>query len=481
MGLRKEEEFKAGLRDGRAVYSKGERVDDVTNHPDLGICCEHVALDYRLAEDPDHRDLFVYEDEDGELSSRYFKKPAGTEDLLNRREMIERSTRLGGSVVLLIKEIGTDALFALDLVSRMVDAKAGTNYGGRVAAFHRKCRREDLALAVAQTDAKGDRSLLPSQQEHPDYYVHIVEERSDGIVVRGAKAHTTNSPFVDYLIVIPTRAIGEADSEYAVAFAVPVGAEGVKLIASPFGSPEPSRFHHPVSSRHRLVDTLTVFDDVFIPNENVFLKGEWQAAGFLANTFVEFHRFTAVSYKPPLCDMFIGAAALLAEYNGIEKPSHVRDKLTKLIAWTETVRGLGRAAAFDCRITDHGLAVPNVILTNLAKYYFASNYHQAVCWVQDIAGGLVVTGPSEEDLENPDISKYIERVLGGARGVATDDRLRAFNLVRDLTASDFGGYNELLSIHAEGSLEAQKITILRDYDIDRCKQLALQVIADSKE
>ena len=249
MGLRKEQEFKAGLRDGRAVYSKGERVDDVTNHPDLGICCEHVALDYRLPEDPEQRDLFVYEDENGELSSRYFKKPSCTEDLLNRREMIERSTRLGGSVVLLIKEIGTDALFALDLVSRVVDAKAGTNYGERVAAFHRKCRREDLALAVAQTDAKGDRSLLPSQQEHPDYYVHVVEERSDGIVVRGAKAHTTNSPFVDYLIVIPTRAIGEADSEYAVAFAVPVGAEGVKLIASPFGSPEPSRFHHPVSSR----------------------------------------------------------------------------------------------------------------------------------------------------------------------------------------------------------------------------------------
>ena len=480
MGLRTEEEFKQGLRDGRTVYAEGESVADVTVHSDLGIGCQHVALDYRLAEDPEHRDLFTYDDEEGERSSRYFKKPADTQDLLNRREMIETSTRLGGSVVLLIKEIGTDALFALDLVSRQVDEKAGTQYGERVAAFHSKCRREDLSLAVAQTDAKGDRSLQPSQQEHPDYYVHIVEERSDGIVVRGAKAHTTNSPFVDFLIVIPTRAIGADDAPYAVAFAVPVNAEGVKLIASPFGSPEPSRFHHPISSRHRLVDTLTIFDDVFIPHEHVFLKGEWQAAGLLANTFVEFHRFTAVSYKPPLCDMFIGAAALLAEYNGIEKPSHVRDKLMKLIAWTETVRGLGRAAAFDCRITDHGVAVPDIVLTNLAKYYFANNYHQAVCWVQDIAGGLVVTGPSEKDLANPETKAYIERFLGGAKGVSTEDRLRAFNLVRDLTASDFGGYNQLLSIHAEGSLETQKITIFRDYDIDRCKQLALGAIAESK-
>ena len=478
MGLRSAADYKSDLRDGRIVFCEGEQVDDVTSHPDLGIAVEHAALDFRLAEDPEHKDLFTFRDESGELSSRYYKRPAGPEDLLNRREMIERSTRLGGSVVLLIKEIGTDALFALDVVSRQVDEKFDTEYNTRVATYHAHCKKEDLSLAVAQTDAKGDRSLLPSQQEHPDYYVHIVEEKEDGIVVRGAKAHTTCSPYVDDLIVLPTRAIGEGDADYAVAFATPVNADGVKLIASPFGSPEPSRFHHPVSSRHRLVDTLTVFDDVFVPTERVFLKREWPFAGVLANTFVEFHRFTAVSYKPPLCDLFIGAAALLAEYNGIERASHVREKLVKLIAYTETIRGLSRAAAHDCRITDFGLAVPDVVITNLAKYFFANNYHQAVCWVQDIAGGLVVTGPSERDLENPETRPYIDRFLGGKRGVSTKDRLRAFNLVRDLTASDFGGYNEFLAIHAEGSLEAQKITIFRDYDIDRCKELAKELIRE---
>jgi aromatic ring hydroxylase len=225
-----------------------------------------------------------------------------------------------------------------------------------------------------------------------------------------------------------------------------------------------------------MVDTLTIFDEVLVPWERVFLEGETQFAGTLANTFVEFHRFTAVSYKPPLCDLLIGAAALMAEYNGIEKASHVREKLMKLIAYAETVRGLSLAAAYDCRLAPNGTAVPNIVQTNLAKYHFASNYHQAVCWVQDIAGGLVVTGPAEEDLENPDTKGYIERLLGGKKGVPTRDRLRAFNLVRDLTASDFGGYNELLAIHAEGSLEAQKITIYRDFDLQRCKQLAKEAI-----
>jgi aromatic ring hydroxylase len=477
MGLRSAAEYKAGLDDGRVIYYRGEQIGHVAEHDDLGIAVSHVALDFDLAEDPAHQELFAWEDEaSGELCSRYFKSPTGTEDLLKRREMIEVSTRLGSAVVLLIKEIGTDALFALDLVSRVVDEKAGTQYHSRVKAFHDYCKKEDRSLAVAQTDVKGDRSLLPSEQEHPDYYVHIVEERDDGIVVRGAKAHTTCAPYVDELIVLPTRAIKEEDASYAVSFAVPVNTPGVKLIASPFGSPPANEFHHPVSSKHRMIDTLTIFDDVFVPNERVFLKGEWLAAGYLANTFVEFHRFTAASYKPPLCDMFIGAAALLAEYNGIEKASHVREKITKLITYTETVRGLTRAAAFDCRVTDFGLAVPNIVLTNLAKYHFANNYHQAVAWVQDIAGGLVVTGPDELDVLSEETGPYIKHFLGGKQGIPTEDRLRAFNLVRDLTASTFGGYNELLAIHAEGSLETQKITILRDYDVERCKDLAREAI-----
>jgi aromatic ring hydroxylase len=477
MGLRSAEEYKDGLRDGRIVYYRGERVRDVVSHEDLGIGVEHVSLDFRLAEEAQHRELMTCMDlKLGERVSRYFKTPTDAGDLLNRREMIERSTRLGGSVVLLIKEIGSDGLFALDLVSRQVDKERGTDYNERVRAFHTKCKKKDLSLAVAQTDAKGDRSLLPAQQEHQDYYVHIAEERQDGVVVRGAKAHTTCAPYVDELIVLPTRALREEDASCAVAFAVPVNAPGVKLIASPFGSPPVSQFHHPISSRHRMIDTLTIFDNVFVPNERVFLKGEWPYAGVLANTFVEFHRFTAISYKPPLCDLLIGAAALLAYYNGIDKASHVREKLTKLIAWTETVRGLSRAAAHDCRLAENGTAVPNIVYTNLAKFHFASTYHQAVCWVQDIAGGLVVTGPSEEDLQNPETRPYIERFLGGRKGVAAEDRLKAFNLVRDLTASTFGGYNELLAIHAEGSLETQKITILRDYDLMRCVELAKRAI-----
>ena len=442
-------------------------------HPELRAGAEHTALDYHLAEDEAHRDLFTAICPDsGDRVSRYFLPPANTEDLLKRREMIETSTREGSGVVLLIKEIGTDALFSLRLVARQIDEKYGTGYLDRVKNYHAECRDRDLSMAVAQTDAKG-RPQPPAVPADPSPTTTCASWSAVRTASwsAGAKAHTTGTAFVDEVVVLPTRAISEEDKDYAVAFAVPVNTPGVRLIASPFGFSGESTYHHPVSSKHHLVETLTVFDDVFVPNERVFLAGEWDFAGVLANAFVEFHRFTAVSYKPPLLDLFIGAASLIAVYNGVEKASHIRDKATRLITYTETVRALTRAAAMDCKVVD-GIAVPDTLTTNIAKYHFANNYHEAVRDVQDIAGALLVTGPSEADWHNEETRGDLERYLGGRKGVPTMDRMKAINLIRDLTASDFGGYHELLAIHAEGSLEAQKITIFRGYDLLRCMDIA---------
>ncbi len=222
------------------------------------------------------------------------------------------------------------------------------------------------------------------------------------------------------------------------------------------------------------MESLTVFDDVFVPWELVFLFGETAAAGALAKTFVEFHRFTAISYKPPLLELLLGAAALMSDYNGIAAAGHVRDKLAQLVIYRETVRGLTRAAAQECRLRE-GIAVPDVALTNAAKYHFAWHYHEMVRAVQDIAGGLVVTAPVEEDWQNPQTRRDIERFFTGSAGVSAEERLRVANLVRDLTASDLGGYLEVLAIHAEGSLETQKLTVLMDADLEPFKSYTKHV------
>ncbi len=479
--LRTVEEYKQSLRDGRVVYYRGERVPDVTSHPVIGVAVEHAAIDYRMAEDPAHRDLAVTTwPGTAEPISRYYAVPKTSDDLLKRSALIAKSTEIGATLVVLIKEIGTDALFGLHIIAKHMDDALGTQYLPRVRAFHEHCARKDLAVAVAQTDVKGDRSLGPAEQADPDFYVHIVDERPDGIVVRGAKVHTSVSTNANEIIVLPTRAMGAEDRAYAVAFAVPANAQGLRMVASPYGGHKKSAFEHPISAKHKMMETLTIFEDVFVPNERVFLKGEWQYAGPLAKTFVEFHRFTAVSYKLPLLDLLIGAAQLMVEYNGIERAGHVREKMSWLIAYAETVRALTRLAALDYKMVEPEIAAPNTFLVNMAKLHFANGYHQALMHVQDITGGLIVTGPGEEDLRNPETGDVIRRLLGGKKGVGGEDRLRAINLVQDLTAGDFGGYQAVLAIHAEGSIEAEKLTMYREFDLARVKAYAKQIAGIGK-
>jgi aromatic ring hydroxylase len=465
MPLRTVEQYVESLRDGRTVYFRGELVPDVTRHPVIGVAVRHASIDYQLADDASHRDLAVTSDENGEYS-RYYQIPRSADDLLKRGELIERATAAGGTLVVLIKEIGSDALCALMRIASALDAKYAGAYSRRVDAFYHHCRSNDLAVAVAQTDVKGDRSLPPSAQTDPDLYLHIVDRGPDGIVVRGAKAHTSVSTNANELIVLPTRAMGEADQDYAVSFAIPIDTPGLVLLASAYDAagPQSSAVERPISARHKMMETTTVFEDVFVPWERVFLAGEYEFAGPLALAFVEHHRFTAVSYKLPLVDALVGSAMLMADLNGIAKAAHVREKLVQLITYAETLRGLTRYAALRSGPRELGIFAPDPLYVNMAKYHFAHGYHEAVRHVQDIAGGALVTGPGAEDLASSDTSAYYERFYAGRVGVSGKDRLKALSFVRDLVASEFGTYQEVLAVHAEGSLEAEKLMLFRSYD-----------------
>ncbi len=471
MGLRTPQQYIDSLKDNRTVYYRGEQVPDVTTHPVIKKAVHHASLDFEMAEDPAYRDLSVVT-EGGDTYSRYFKIPANNDDLLKRSQLIEAATALGKTLVVLVKEIGTDALFALHRVSRQVDQKYETDYYQRVDAFYRHCRDNDLAISVAQTDVKGDRSAGPLNQPDPDMYTRIVERRPDGIVVRGAKIHTSCTTNVNEVIVLPTRAMSEADKDYALAFAIPVDTPGLKLIASPYGGNPKSEFDAPLSAERKMMETITIFDDVFVPWERVFLAGEHDFAGALALGFVEYHRFTAVSYKLPLVDALIGSALLMADMNGISKAAHVRDKLIWLISYAETLRALTEMAAIRGAADEHGIFAPDALTTNMAKYHFAHHYHEALQHVQDIAGGMLVTGPGVEDFASPETGDLLRKYLGGRAGIDGEMRTRAMNMVSDLTTGDFGGYHAVLAIHAEGSLEAEKLMISRAYDGRRTLEYA---------
>ena len=456
MSLRTPDQYRAAVAaDGRALYYRGRKIDDILAVPELRMAVDHAAIDYEVAEDPAHRSLAVASAPDApDEFSAYYRIPRSAEDLHERSRLIELCTGLGGTMVTLIKEIGSDALFAM---LRTLDGEALE----RATAFYKECRDQDLAVAVAQTDVKGDRSKAPHQQDDPDQYVHVVEENADGIIVRGAKCHTSISANADQIIVLPTRAMGPDDRDYAVAFAVPANAAGLTMYISAYGAGDRSSWDFPLSSKHKMLETLTVFDDVFVPWERVFMCREETKAGPIALSFVEYHRFTAVSYKLPLLDLLVGSAALIAQMNGVIKAGHIRDKLTQLIIYAETVRALTETAASRAVIDDRGIAYPDPLTTNLAKYTFATRYHQAIELVQDCAGGLLVTGPGAEDWASGEIRPVLEKYYGAA--APATERLPIINLIADLTARDFGGYHAVLAVHAEGSVEAEKMQIFRSY------------------
>jgi 4-hydroxybutyryl-CoA dehydratase / vinylacetyl-CoA-Delta-isomerase len=273
------------------------------------------------------------------------------------------------------------------------------------------------------------------------------------------------------LIVIPTRALRASDRDYAVAFAVPPDTPGLKMICRAGAFAQDESLDAPMSGRFSLVETLTIFEDVFIPWERVFMCGEWQYAGQLVELFATYHRHAYAGAKAAMLDLLIGAAALAAEYNGVAEARHIQDKLADLMQCAELIYSAGVAAALESTTAGPGTAVPDPVKTNAGKNYSGVKFYEALRVVHDIAGGLVVTMPGEADYRSPVTQPYIDKFLKGVKGIPTVDRLKLFKFIRDLTASDLGGMWMVESLHGGGSLEAEKIAMRAHYPLDHAKDL----------
>jgi len=454
MGLMTPDEYRKSLRDNRVVYYEGEKVKDVTTHPALKVCVDTAAIDYEMAEMPEQRDLAVVKHpKTGEPISRYYYTPTNSEDLLKRHELMVTATRLGGGVIPFSHDIGADAMNAVNITANMMGNR---EYIERAENYRYHLQKNDLSVACAMSDVKGDRVERPSspKQGHPDYYVHVVDRNDKGIVVRGAKAHITAAAYCNEILAVPCRAMEEADKDYAVAFAVPVDTKGVIQVLHPVQHKR-SKLDFPIDLPIRNhTDSLIIFDDVFVPWERVFLCGEWKFAMHLVYNFAYLHRHTAASYRVPSAEGFLGAAVAMAEYNGISNVPHIKEELTDLVIYVNTLKSLARASCIDFA-THGGIPIPNPVLTNMAKYHFATNFHQCIKLVQDIAGGLLVTAPTYQDFVNPDIGDFIKKYLGGKSGVTAEARLRMFQLLRRMMTVE----NETVAVHAEGSFQSQRLMI----------------------
>lgn len=470
--LRTAQQYVESLNDGRVIYLNGERIPDITEHPAFRGPLNARALSYELYDHPRFKDLLTVE-EDGDRFLFLWKQPKSAEDLIRRRDVYITCMRWGAAM----SGMGPDALAASGVVAARMDKALGTHYMEAVEDYRQHLKKADPAITGAITDVKGNRSLRPSAQEqHKDFYVRVVEKNKDGIVVRGAKMHISATPTANELIVSPCRAHREEDKDYAVVFATPINAKGIKLLTSPplyaeIG--EEAEWNWPVSGRNRGVsECLIVFDDVFVPWNRVFMCGEWQFSRDQAWMFGVFHRLYGTCHKVISTEQAAGVAALVAEYNGLDRYPHIQEKLAWLAMHAQLVDALSRAGCEHPDIfPDIGLAAPNLMYTNIAKYLFANDQHETSKLVADITGGVATTVFSYRDWMNPEERPYIERYLAGKAGVPTEHRLRAVRLAKDLIGHGHDG----AFIHTEGSLAAQKMAIYAAADWEKYKAVAKRI------
>lgn len=456
------------------VYMFGEKIEDPVEHPILRPSLNSVRMTYDLAQMPEYEDLMTaVSPYTGKRVNRFTHIHQSPEDLVKKVKMQRLLGQQTGACFQ--RCVGMDAFNAVFSTSYEVDKKYGTAYHENFKKFMTYCQEKDLTVDGAMTDPKGDRSKAPHEQEDPDLFLRVVRREPDGIVVRGAKAHQTGALNSHEIIVMPTIAMGPEDKDYAVSFAVPIDAEGLLMIIGRQSCDTRKLENSQMdvgNAEFGGVEALTVFDDVFVPNDRIFLNGETEFAGMMVERFAGYHRQSYGGCKVGVGDVLIGAAAVAADYNGVNKASHIKDKLIEMIHLNETLYCCGIACSSEGQATESGNYMIDLLLANVCKQNVTRFPYEIVRLAEDIAGGLVVTAPSEADLRGGFTGPYVEKYFKGVGNVSTENRFRILRLIENLALGTAAVGYRTESLHGAGSPQAQRVMISRQGDLGSKKKLA---------
>jgi 4-hydroxybutyryl-CoA dehydratase/vinylacetyl-CoA-Delta-isomerase len=453
------------------VFLNGERVAEPVDHPVIRPSVNAVAETYDLAlRNPELAS--AVSPLTGERVNRFLHVAQSPQDLVMQNKMQRRLGQLTGTCFQ--RCVGMDALNALHSVTFEMDAQRGTPYHGRLQTFLAEAQRANWVIGGAMTDVKGDRGKAPSAQADPDLYVRISRRTNEGLYIKGAKAHQTGCLNSHWLIVMPTIRLGAGDKDYAVVGALPVDAPGITYLygrqscdtrAIDGGAIDAG------NARFAGQEAMIVFDDAFIPWDRVFMDGEHEFAAMLVERFTCYHRRSYVC-KSGVGDVLIGAAAAIADYNGVEKASHVRDKLVEMTHLNETIYATGIAASQQAARMASGAYLSDDMLSNVCKHHVTRLPYEIGRLAQDLAGGLMVTLPSQKELEHPEVGEIVRKYLKGRAEIATEDRIRVLRLIENMTLGRNAVGYLTESMHGAGSPQAQRVQIARAMQAEFKKNLA---------
>lgn len=475
IGIKTAEDYVRSLREQpRVVYYNGERVNDITSHPAFIPHINAAAKTYEMATRPEFEDIALATSHlTGERINRFTHIHQSVEDLIKKVQLLRAVAHETGSCFQ--RCVGWDALNATYMTTYEIDEKHGTKYHERFLEYLKEVQKSNRMIVGGMTDPKGDRSKPPHQQADPDLFTRIAERLSDGIVIRGAKAHQTGGANSHEILVMPTQMMREPDAEYALVCAVPLDAPGVIQI---FGrqTNDERKFGGRIDAgnpEYGLVggETLIVFEDVFVPWERVFMCGEVDFTGLLVERFATLHRQNYGGCKGGVSDVIVGACALASEMQGSDKASHVKEKLAEMMHLTETVYSGSIACSAMGFKTRSGAYYPDPLLANCTKHNITRHIYEIARLAHDVAGGILATMPFENDLKSEEVGRYVKKYLAGVEGVSTENRLRILRLIENMT----GGTALVESMHGAGSPQTQKVMYGRLGKLDMKKKAAAKL------
>ncbi len=472
MPIRTGDDYIESLR-GRdlTIYLFGEKVKDPVDHPMIRPSINAVAETY---------DLAVREEElataqssiTGQRVNRFLHIAESAQDLVLQNKMQRKMGQNTGTCFQ--RCVGMDAINSLHSVTYEIDEKHGTNYHQRLLDFIKMIQKENYVIGGAMTDPKGDRSKGPSEQIDPDMFLRVVKKDDKGVTIKGAKAHQTGCINSHWIIIMPTLRLTENDKDYAIVGAVPADVKGITYIYGRQSCDTRSMEEGDIDSgnaKYAGQEAMMIFDDVFIPWDKVFMYGEYEFSAMLIERFTCYHRRSYVC-KTGLGDVLIGAASAIADYNGIPHVSHIKDKLVEMTHLNESIFAAGIASSYQSHKLKSGVWLNDDMLAQVCKHNVTRFPYEIGRLAQDIAGGLMVTLPSEKDFRNPETGPMLKKYLAGRKGVDVENRMRVLRLIENMTMGRNAVGYLTESMHGAGSPQAQRIQIARQMQLGYKRKLA---------
>jgi len=472
MPIRTGKEYIDSLRGRKLkIFLFGEEIKDPVEHPIIRPSINAVAETY---------DLAVREEElasaqssiSGKRVNRFLHIAESAQDLVFQNKMQRKMGQNTGTCFQ--RCVGMDAINSLHSTTYEIDEKHGTKYHKRLLDFIKMMQNENFVIGGAMTDPKGDRSKGPAEQVDPDMFVHVVKRDDKGVYVTGAKAHQTGCINSHWIIIMPTLRLTENDKDYALVGAFPADAPGITYIYGRQSCDTRSMEDGDIDSGNALYagqEAMIILDNVFIPWDKIFMDGEYEFASMLIERFTCYHRRSYVC-KTGLGDVLIGAASTISEYNGIPNVSHIKDKLVEMTHLNESIFAAGIASSYQAHKLKSGVYLNDDMLAQVCKHNVTRFPYEIGRLAQDIAGGLVVTMPSEKDFRHPEVGPLLKKYLVGRKGVDVENRMRIFRLIENMTMGRNAVGYLTESMHGAGSPQAQRIQIARQMQLGYKRQLA---------